>query len=73
MVFNGFDFDELYDLENDPHEMENLARDESQQGRLRAMMSRIWKRMRDTNDRTLLETHYFSLRLGAVGPNEIAE
>lgn len=73
MVFNGFDFDELYDLENDPHEMENLAREESQRGRLRAMMSRIWKRMRDTNDRTLLETHYFSLRLGAVGPNEIAE
>ena len=24
-VYNGFDFDELYDLENDPHEMVNLA------------------------------------------------
>jgi len=24
-VYNGFDFDELYDLENDPHEMTNLA------------------------------------------------
>src|SRR5262249_36531471 len=26
-VFNGFDEDELYDLENDPHEMVNLAAD----------------------------------------------
>jgi len=24
-VYNGFDFDELYDLQNDPHEMVNLA------------------------------------------------
>lgn len=24
-VYNGFDFDELYDLKNDPHEMRNLA------------------------------------------------
>ncbi len=24
-VYNGFDYDELYDLENDPHEMINLA------------------------------------------------
>ena len=69
-VFNGFDFDELYDLENDPDEMINLAGEESQRGRVRAMMSKIWNRLRDTNDRTLLETHYFSLRLGVIGPNE---
>jgi arylsulfatase A-like enzyme len=24
-VYNGFDYDELYDLKNDPHEMRNLA------------------------------------------------
>ena len=24
-VFNGFDYDELYDLQEDPHEMHNLA------------------------------------------------
>ena len=24
-VYNGFDYDELYDLNNDPHEMTNLA------------------------------------------------
>jgi arylsulfatase A-like enzyme len=27
-VFNGFDYDELYDLEQDPHELHNLIRDE---------------------------------------------
>jgi arylsulfatase A-like enzyme len=24
-VYNGFDFDEIYDIENDPHELVNLA------------------------------------------------
>ena len=69
-VFNGFDFDELYDLRNDSCEMRNLAGDEDQSGHAREMMSRIWNKLRDTNDRTLLETHYFSLRLGGVGPND---
>jgi arylsulfatase A-like enzyme len=27
-VFNGFDYDEMYDLECDPHELHNVVRDE---------------------------------------------
>ena len=27
-VFNGFDFDEMYDLEKDPHEMHNVVDDD---------------------------------------------
>ena len=68
-VFNGFDFDELYNLRNDPCEMRNLASDPAHSGRVKAMMSEIWDRLRTTGDRTLLESHYFSLRLGVVGPN----
>lgn len=66
-VFNGFDFDELYHLENDPGESVNLADDPAHQDRCRAMMKAIWDRVRETGDRTLLETHYFSMRLGIVG------
>jgi len=49
--------------------MRNLASDPAHSGRVKAMMSEIWDRLRTTGDRTLLESHYFSLRLGVVGPN----
>lgn len=67
-VFNGFDFDELYDLESDPHEMHNLARLPAHQERIESMMRGIWEQIRRTGDRTLLESHYYSMRLGVVGP-----
>ena len=69
MIFNGFDFDELYNLEDDPHEMHNLAQDEDQQERVRELVARIWRVIRDTGDRAILETHYYPMRFGAVGPN----
>lgn len=67
-IFNGFDFDELYNLKDDPYETKNLARDPDQQPRIESMMTEIWKRIRDTGDRTIHETHYFSMRFAAVGP-----
>lgn len=67
-VFNGFDFDELYDLETDPNELTNLIDHPEQQERADAMMRQIWERIKETGDRTLEESHYFSLRLGRIGP-----
>lgn len=67
-VFNGFDFDELYHLPSDPDEMSNLTGDPDQQERMKSMMSEIWREIRETGDRTLEETHYFSMRMGLVGP-----
>jgi choline-sulfatase len=71
-VFNGFDFDELYNLPEDPFEMTNLAASPEQQTRVEAMMSEVWRRVRATNDRAILESHYFSMRLACVGP-DVAE
>ena len=67
-VFNGFDFDELYNLQEDPHEMHNRANDPDQRQRIESMMSEIWRRVRDTGDRAIHESHYFSMRLACVGP-----
>ena len=68
-VFNGFDFDELYNLADDPSEMRNLANDPELQSRVEDMMSKVWRRVRDTNDRAILESHYFSMRFACVGPD----
>ncbi|MCB1124056.1 MAG: hypothetical protein KJT03_21070, partial [Verrucomicrobiae bacterium] len=72
-VFNGFDFDELYNLDEDPSETRNLIDEPAHQHRADAMMREIWKRLEVTGDRTLEETHYFSLRLARVGPEEPKE
>ena len=39
LVFNGFDFDELYNLDDDPYEMRNLACDAECVDRVREMMA----------------------------------
>ena len=69
MVFNGFDFDELYNLENDPHEMHNLADDPQHAEIVRELIGRIWNRIRQSGDKSILETHYYPMRFAAVGPN----
>ncbi len=68
-VFNGFDFDELYNLSADPFELENLAADPEHDERVKRMMSEIWREVRETGDRALNETHYFSMRFAVVGPD----
>ena len=68
-MFNGFDFDELYDLGNDPHEMRNLVNEPEHEARVREMMAEIWRVVRETGDRAIEETHYYSMRIACVGPN----
>ena len=41
-VYNGFDYDELYDLENDPGQMINLACDPQYESVKKEMYTRIW-------------------------------
>jgi len=68
-AFNGFDFDELYNIESDPAELNNLINDPSQKERIKEMMGQIWKKTRDTNDKTLKEAHYFSVQFAVNGPD----
>jgi len=67
-VFNGFDEDELYDLEADPHELVNLARRPEAQGTLRELAAEMWRLARDTGDDTLYEAEYGMFRFAPVGP-----
>jgi arylsulfatase A-like enzyme len=68
-VFNGFDYDELYNLADDPHELHNLACRPEHRDRVKSMMAAIWQRARATGDKTLQGVHYHPLRLPPVGPN----
>ena len=72
-VFNGFDFDELYNLADDLSEMTNLINEPEQQSCIEALMSEVWRRVRDTNDRAILESHYFSMRFACVGPDAASD
>ena len=67
-VWNGFDFDEMYNLEADPYEMRNLAAGAAHRGQARHMMELAWRIVRATGDAPLLGADYPVLRLAECGP-----
>jgi arylsulfatase A-like enzyme len=67
-IFNGYDFDELYDLGADPLERRNLAQDPASQGVLEDMATRMWRRVHALGDYNLYETNYPMFRFAPVGP-----
>lgn len=68
LVWNGFDFDELYNLEDDPYEVRNLVDDPAHATQVRKLMARAWKIVRDTDDHPLADSRYAILRLAPYGP-----
>jgi len=70
-IFNGFDFDELYNLEKDPFEVKNLAEDPQYKEKMNEMATLMWTRIKETGDLTLLNSHYPPLRIAPCGPNVI--
>lgn len=68
-AFNGFDFDELYNLQDDPHETQNLADDPSYLSLKKELMAKVWERVRATGDQALYHSNYYTMRIGVVGPN----
>lgn len=49
-VYNAHDVDELYDLESDPWEMDNLAESPSHHDVRRELAARLWQLMDDSRD-----------------------
>ncbi|MCX6638216.1 MAG: sulfatase-like hydrolase/transferase [Acidobacteria bacterium] len=49
-VFNGFDYDELYDLQEDPDEMRNLAPEQSARAQIDDMRARLYELMNRFED-----------------------
>jgi hypothetical protein len=67
-VFNGFDRDELYDLQADPHEMRNLADDPAYERVKRDMCGRLWRFAHREDDTAI--NPYITVGLAPYGPAE---
>lgn len=65
-VYNGFDYDELYDLENDPLEMHNLINDPKYKGKVKELCTRMWKFARDRKDNCI--NPYIMIGFAPYGP-----
>lgn len=66
LVYNGFDFDELYRLADDPHETVNLAGDPSLVGVRRSLYRRLWEFAHETGDNA--KCGYIMVGLAEFGP-----
>ncbi|NLF40383.1 sulfatase-like hydrolase/transferase [bacterium] len=67
-VFNGFDFDELYDLRTDPHEMNNVAQNPAYKNVLLDMCRRMWRFALREQDAMI--NNYVTVALAPYGPME---
>ncbi len=69
-VFNGFDQDEFYNLEKDPHELDNRAHDSVLQPVIEEMSDRMWQIMHKTNDHNMTNAQYAMFRFAPTGPEK---
>lgn len=65
-VYNGFDFDELYDLGEDPHCMRNLAEDPRYRDVIAEMCRRMWRKAYEERD--ICSNPYGTVSLAPFGP-----
>ena len=70
-VYNGFDYDELYDLKNDPGEMVNLANKSEHRDRVNDMCTKMWHFVKDHDDTCI--NPYIMVRFPPVGPGVVME
>lgn len=70
-VFNSFDYDELYDLENDPGELCNLAGDARFESVIYALSKQLWRFAKENND--TIVNPYIMTALAPCGPGILRE
>lgn len=70
-VFNAFDYDELYDLENDPYELKNIINDKSKKEVVKEMCKKMWQFAYETKDAATCS--YITISLAPYGPAIINE
>lgn len=70
-VYNGFDYDELYDLRNDPLEMNNVVDAPENRAIVQTLLTRIWEFARENDDTTI--NPYIMVGLAPLGPGAIHE
>ena len=69
-VFNGFDYDELYDLSNDVEEMNNLINDKNYIKQKEIMMKLYWKEIEMNGDHSIYNlANNPILKILDFGPN----
>ncbi len=66
-VYNGFDFDELYDLRDDPHELVNVADRTEYQAIKHTLVQRMWRFAAQQGDQ-LIFNPYGTVALAPWGP-----
>lgn len=71
-VFNGFDEDELYDLNRDPGEMSNRIRDPAYRGSVEELARAMWDVIKRTGDYNMYDSDYFMFRFAPLGPEAAA-
>lgn len=70
-VYNGFDYDELYHLKEDPHELVNLAQDESYRYVIKSLLKDLWSFAKTHKDVCI--NPYIMVSLAPFGPGIINE
>lgn len=68
-VYNGFDYDELYDLVNDPLEMKNIIDCKEAEELLKPMVKEMWRFAEETKDNVTCP--YIMVSLAPFGPGII--
>lgn len=68
LVWNGLEFDELYNLDDDPQELHNCIDKPDCAEQVRTMMRQVWKIIKDTDDHAVGNAVYPPLRLAPYGP-----
>ncbi|MFI3170706.1 MAG: sulfatase-like hydrolase/transferase, partial [Faecalibacterium sp.] len=70
-ILNLFDYDELYDLKNDPDEMHNLIEDKAYAPVVKEMCKKIWQFAKATHDNATCP--YIMVSLAPYGPGILLE